>query len=91
MLRSEIPAHLKKFRDPETVKTLAMNCEFDKLDQSVKHGFSLATTYKELYGFTLVHIAIESNSLDLLIWLIQQKADLSIKDVDGNSPLVVLS
>lgn len=52
MMRNEIDAHLKPFRDPEAVKSYAMNGEIQKLNQSISHGFKIDTPYPNFYHFS---------------------------------------
>lgn len=52
MMRNEIDLHLKPFRDPEVVRTCAMNGEIQKLNQSLAHGFKVDTPYPTFYNFS---------------------------------------
>lgn len=44
-------------------------------------------TVADQNGYTLLHASAAYNKLDLAEWLLQQGADVHVKDTDGDTPL----
>lgn len=89
MMKSDMKEHLEKHRDMNKVKDAAMTFDKLALQAAYKHGFKLESRYLDYYGYTLLHIAVETQSISLLEWLAEKKADPNIPDDDGNTPLML--
>ena len=52
MLKLEVAAHIKPFKDLIAIKDAAMSGDQTKLKTSIDHGFQVDTPFPELYNFS---------------------------------------
>lgn len=89
MMKADMKQHLEKYRDLTKLKDAAMTFEKKVLEAALLHGFKLETPYLDYYGYTLLHIAVETQSAPLIEWLAEKKADPNAQDSDGCTALML--
>lgn len=52
MLKLEVAAHVKPFKDLNAIKDAAMSGNQTKLKACIEHGFQVDTPFPELYNFS---------------------------------------